>query len=74
VSPRGVRNTVGAGDALAAGFLATYLATGDPNTAIERAVTFAGYKVGAASDEDGYCPADELLRMTEDAFSGSAES
>jgi acarbose 7IV-phosphotransferase len=71
VSPRGVVNTVGAGDALAAGFLATYLETGDADTAIERAVTFAGYKVGAANDEEGYCSAEALRRMAEEAFSGS---
>jgi hypothetical protein len=45
-----------------------YLETGDPDTAIEQAVTFAGYKVGAASDEEGYCSTETLRRMTEETF------
>jgi sugar/nucleoside kinase (ribokinase family) len=50
VAPRGVTSTAGAGDALAAGFMHVYAATGDPHAAIEQAVVFAGYAVGEPGD------------------------
>jgi sugar/nucleoside kinase (ribokinase family) len=71
VAPRGVRNTVGAGDALSAGFLHAYMATGDAHTAIEHAVVFAGYKIGAPGGEDGYCSDEELHELTQAAFAGT---
>ncbi len=46
VTPRGVVSTAGAGDALFASFLHSWLATGNPLTAIERAVLHAGWAIG----------------------------
>jgi sugar/nucleoside kinase (ribokinase family) len=71
VAPRGVLNTVGAGDALAAGFLQALLVTGDTYRAIEHAVTFAGWRVGAEARDDGYCSWDELVGLTQTAFAGA---
>lgn len=48
-APRGVVNTVGAGDALLAAFVHAYAAGDDPESAISRAVWAAGWKVGAPS-------------------------
>jgi sugar/nucleoside kinase (ribokinase family) len=60
VAPRGVVNTVGAGDALAAAFVHVLARTGDPRVAIEQAVIFAGYRVGGAAGENGWLTAEEL--------------
>jgi ribokinase len=65
VAPRGVVNTVGAGDALAAAFLHVFTRTGDPHTAIEQAVVFAGYKVGAGVGEDGWLSGAGLAALTD---------
>ncbi len=46
VTPRGVVNTAGAGDALFASFLHGWLATGNPVEALESAVLHAGWKIG----------------------------
>jgi sugar/nucleoside kinase (ribokinase family) len=46
VTPRGVVSTSGAGDTLFASFLHSWLATGNPVTAIGRAVLHAGWAVG----------------------------
>jgi sugar/nucleoside kinase (ribokinase family) len=46
VAPRGVVNTAGAGDTLFASFLHSWLATGNAVQAVERAVLYAGWKVG----------------------------
>ncbi|MDT3446155.1 MULTISPECIES: carbohydrate kinase family protein [unclassified Pseudofrankia] len=48
VAPHGVADTTGAGDALFAGFLHYWLAGGDPDDAMERAVLVAGCAVGTA--------------------------
>jgi len=63
VAPRGVVNTVGAGDALAAAFLHVWSRTGDPHLALEQAVLFAGYRVGAASGEDGWLSEVDLAAL-----------
>jgi ribokinase len=63
VAPRGVVNTVGSGDALAAAFLHFYASTGNAHAAIEQAVLFAGYKVGAAPGEDGFLTSTELAAL-----------
>lgn len=65
VAPRGVINTVGGGDALTAAFAHTLAATGDPVLAIEQAVLFAGWRVGASAGEDGWLSADELAALRE---------
>lgn len=46
IAPRGVVSTAGAGDALFASFLHTWLATGNPIEALESAVLCAGWKIG----------------------------
>lgn len=64
VAPRGVVNTVGAGDALSAAFLAALVRTGDPDRAIEYAVTFAGYRVGAQpGTAEALCSWGELTEL-----------
>jgi sugar/nucleoside kinase (ribokinase family) len=70
VAPRRVLNTVGGGDALAAGFQALVV-TGDPCQAIEHAVTFAGWRAGADAGDDGYCSWDELVALTQAGVTGA---
>jgi len=71
VAPRGVRNTVGAGDALAAAFLHVWVRTGDPHLAVERALLFAGYRVGAVTGEDGWLTDADLVALAASAPSCS---
>jgi sugar/nucleoside kinase (ribokinase family) len=64
VAPRGVTSTAGAGDALAAAFMHVHAATGDPHAAIEQAVLFAGYAVGAAPGGTAFLTGAQLAEMT----------
>lgn len=63
VAPRGVVNTVGAGDALLAGYLHGHLAGADPGTALAGAVAFAGWKVGEDGAADGFLDAQGLAGL-----------
>ena len=60
VQVRPTVNTIGAGDALFSSFLHGYLQTGDPYMSIQRAIIFAGYKIGGISAADGFLSASEL--------------
>lgn len=63
VTTRPIVSTIGAGDALLSCFVHVYLETDDPYTALERAMIFASYKLGAASSSDGFLSAAELERL-----------
>jgi sugar/nucleoside kinase (ribokinase family) len=60
VSPRPVRSTIGAGDALLAGFLHFRRRHTDPADAMRRAVAFAGWKVGAVSGSGGFLTEEQV--------------
>jgi sugar/nucleoside kinase (ribokinase family) len=60
VAPRAVASTVGAGDALFAGFLDGHLRGLDPLAAVERAVLFAGWKIGSIGGGEGFLTGPEL--------------
>ncbi len=67
VAARAVRpvvSTIGAGDALFAAFVAGIVEGRPAPAALARAVTFAGWKIGAAGAADGFCTAGELDRLT----------
>ena len=66
VQVRPIVNTIGAGDALFSSFLHGYLQTGDPYSSIQRAMIFAGYKIGGISAADGFLTARELAQFVED--------
>ncbi|WP_049580610.1 carbohydrate kinase family protein [Streptomyces sp. SBT349] len=63
VTPRPVRNTDGAGDALFASFLHGWLALGEPVEALESAVLFAGWKIGGDTAADRFLTAAELAAL-----------
>ncbi|MFD9944516.1 carbohydrate kinase family protein [Nonomuraea sp. NPDC059023] len=65
VAPRGVVSTAGAGDALFASFLHSWLATRNPVAALEDAVLHAGWKVGDTFPGATSLTAMELARMRE---------
>jgi sugar/nucleoside kinase (ribokinase family) len=65
-APFGVVDTTGAGDALFAGFLHTWLRTGDPDRAIATAVLAAGWAVGFPGTSR-YPSAGDLAGMTHGA-------
>ncbi len=58
--PAKVVNTVGAGDALFSSFLHCYARGADPETALRRAVVFAGIKIGFNGASAGFCTEQEL--------------
>lgn len=60
LSPRPVRNTIGAGDALLSAFTHGLLTGLDPEPALRQAAYFAGWKIGEASASKGFLTADEL--------------
>lgn len=53
-APRGVRNTIGAGDALFSAFIDGWLRHRDARRALDDAVWFAGWKVGAVGAAEGF--------------------
>ncbi len=63
VAPRGVVNTVGAGDALLAGYVHGQLTGADPGAALAGAVAFAGWKVGEDGAADGFLDAAGLTGL-----------
>ncbi len=64
VYTRPVVNTIGAGDALFSAFLHAYLVHRDPYRALQSAVVFASYKIGAVSAADGFLSAIELVEWS----------
>jgi ribokinase len=54
---RPIVNTIGAGDALFSAFIHFYLAGRTPEQALNRAITFASYKIGAAGAAQGFLDA-----------------
>ena len=60
---RPVVNTIGAGDALFSSFLHFIAAGKSPREALELAVVFAGYKVGANGAAEGFLPESELKAL-----------
>ena len=63
VAPRGVVNTVGAGDALLAGYVHGHLRGADPGAALAGAVVFAGWKVGEHGAAEGFLDAPGLADL-----------
>ena len=57
-----VVNTVGAGDALFSAFLYFYAKERDAESALKKAVVFAGIKIGSNGASKGFCSESELLR------------
>lgn len=70
VYTRPVVNTIGAGDALFSAFLHEYAAHRDPYRAIQSAVVFASYKIGAISAADGFLSDTELHRWQTKIYGG----
>ena len=60
VTVRPVVNTIGAGDALFSAFLHSYLESGDPYNAIQKAIVFASYKIGEKGAAEGFLSHTEL--------------
>ncbi len=63
VYTRPVVNTIGAGDALFACFLHYYAKNADPYQAIQKAMTYASYKIGVTGAAEGLLREDELERI-----------
>jgi acarbose 7IV-phosphotransferase len=57
---RPVVNTIGAGDALFSAFVHGYVQSKDPFQAMQKAVLFAGYKIGEKGAAEGFMSAAEL--------------
>jgi ribokinase len=63
VTTRPVVSTVGAGDALFSAFVSRYVAHGDAHRALQQAVVFASWKIGAAGGADGFLDAEALAAL-----------
>ena len=63
VETRPVVNTIGAGDALFSAFVHAYLQSGDPYTAIQKAVVFASHKIGEKGAAEGFLDHNGLERL-----------
>ncbi len=63
---RPIVNTIGAGDALFSAFIHFYGKARDPYTAIDKAMIFASYKIGAAGAADGFLDEQALDNLHQD--------
>ena len=63
IAPRGIINTIGAGDALFSAFIHEWLQHGDPQLALRRACLFAGWKIGAVGAADGLPDVNEWRQL-----------
>jgi acarbose 7IV-phosphotransferase len=63
VQTRPIINTIGAGDAMFSAFLHSYIETGNPYQAIQKALVFASYKIGARSAAEGFLNKTALDRL-----------
>jgi acarbose 7IV-phosphotransferase len=63
VHTRPVVNSIGAGDALFSAFIHYYVKTDDPYQALQRALVFASYKIGAVSASDGFLDEQGVERL-----------
>jgi ribokinase len=63
---RPIVNTIGAGDALFSAFLHCYAESGNPYQAIQKAIVFASYKIGARSAAEGFLNMTALDRLYSD--------
>lgn len=63
VTTRPVVNTIGAGDSLFSAFVSGYVSGASPREALQRAVIFASWKVGASAGADGFLARDEWERL-----------
>ena len=62
VAPLGIKNTVGAGDALFSSFIHYFLKTKDIQKSLKFAVTFAGIKISSSGGAEGFAKEDEVLK------------
>ena len=60
---RPVLNTIGAGDALFSSFIHFYSQSRDPQEALENALFFASWKVGASGGAEGFLSENQLLAL-----------
>jgi len=63
VTTRPIINTIGAGDALFSSFIHSYLQSGDPYKAIQKAIVFASYKIGEKGAAEGFLEQDGLENL-----------
>jgi acarbose 7IV-phosphotransferase len=63
VQTRPIVSTIGAGDALLSAFTVFYLKTGDPFQALQKAMVFAGHKIGTAGAAEGFLTPEELEEL-----------
>ena len=69
VATRDVVQTGGAGDALFAAFLHSYLSTKNPVLALRMAIVFASYKIGEMRSGEGFLTATELESLAASIYS-----
>ena len=63
VRTRQIVNTIGAGDALFSAFVHFYAKSYDPYQALDKAMVFASYKIGAAGAADGFLDETKLDQL-----------
>lgn len=63
---RPIVNTIGSGDALFSAFVHSYLESKDPHLAMQKAVLFAGYKIGDRGAAEGFMTAKQLEKAYEE--------
>ena len=57
---RPIKNTIGSGDALFSAFVHSYIESKDPYLAMQKAILFAGYKIGDIGAAEGFMTAAQL--------------
>ena len=60
IAPKGIVNTIGAGDALFSAFVHFFTKTSDPYLSIKKAVYFAGCKISVSGASEGFISEEEV--------------
>ncbi len=71
IKVRPIVNTIGAGDALFSCFNHFYVNSRDPYAAIQRAIYFSAFKIGASGAADGFLNEQELVKLIQEFSRGS---
>ncbi|MDH5606771.1 MAG: PfkB family carbohydrate kinase, partial [Anaerolineae bacterium] len=71
---RPVVSTIGAGDALFSSFLHGYIHNKDPYTALQKAIVFSSYKIGARAASEGFISNTRLNELYNEHYPHLARS
>jgi ribokinase len=68
INVREIVSTIGAGDALFSAFVHSYMNTRDAYSSLQKAILFAGFKIGARSASEGFISSQRLNELHQETY------